>query len=106
MVELKSFEEIVKQGTVRKLDLQNGVISLENDSGGGWCTTLPISPPEYRKEHSIKAEFSVSEEEDKIVFIIVDDWGCEYTLTITGDERRNPIVQREVEIIKAINKEG
>ena len=84
---------------VNMLDLQNGVIDI-----GNYCTVIPISSPEYREKHPSSTNVEVTETETEICFNITDGYGKIYTLIITGEEMENPIVQREVKIIKALQR--
>lgn len=86
---------------VNNLNLQNGVINI-----GNYCTVLPISSPEYRKKHPSPAKISVFEGVDEITFNITDDYDITYTLIIRGEEMKNPIVQREVGIVKTLQGTG
>jgi len=110
MVKFISFDEVIEYSGIKKLDLQRGIISLSLGyfGGGGWSTCLPISPPEYRKKYPTsspdRVKLSVFEGADEITFNITDDYGSTYTLTITGEEMKNPIVQNEVKKIKALQK--
>lgn len=107
MVKFVDGKECLEYETVRKLDLQNGDISLGlQGSSGGWSTHLPISPPKYRKKRKDKDKvvISVIVEVDKITFNITDDYGYDSILIITDDEMKNSIVQKEVKKIKALQE--
>jgi len=102
MVKFVSFDEIVEYDTVEKLNVQRGLISLRNYPGGGWGVCLPISSSEYREKHPTLAAVSVFVGIDEITFSITDDHGIAYNLTITGEEMENPIVQREVRLVRTL----
>ena len=90
----------VEYDRIGELDLQNGVISLRNSKGGDYITVLPVSSPEYRKKHhpdTWQDQVKVVITPMAITFNIVDDYGKHYTLIITGDEMKDPIVQKEIE---------
>jgi len=77
--------------TVRRLDLENGVIDI-----GNFFTSLPISPPYYRKKHPTGFSIKVKVNKDIVIFDIADDYGKPYTLTVTGEEIENPIIKAAI----------
>lgn len=90
-----------KHEIVKELQLQKGLVTLGyRDNRCSHTVKFPISPPEYRKTNPTQASFNVKESSDEIVIDFTTDYGRRYTLTITGDQMKNPIVRREIGIIK------
>lgn len=84
---------------VRELDLENGIICIDN-----YSTVLPISSPDYQKNHPTKTKINTQSFDNEIIFNITDDYGKTYSLIITGKEMKNPIVQNQLAKIKKIKK--
>lgn len=97
---------------VNELNLLKGIISLghckwcEGGPRGGWSTKLPISSWDYQIKHRrTLAEVAVFEAVDEITFDITDDYGSIYSLIVTGEEMKNPIVQDQVEAVKLYRRQ-
>lgn len=87
------------EGTLRKLDLQQGIVYV-----GNYYTHLPVSPLEYRETHPTLAEITVVEMETEIRFQIVDDYGKSYVVSATGEDMKHPEVLRELAVCKTLRR--
>lgn len=79
-----------------------GFLCLFSEISGEFSTYLPISPIEYRDQDLTDANIEVIKTEKEIHFQIMDDYGERYELIISGEEKNNPIVQREKRITLAM----
>jgi hypothetical protein len=71
------FEDIIDfDGIVLRLSYNMGAPSWN------YCTVLPISPMGFRRNSPTKASISIEEFEEKVSFLITDDYGVKYTLII------------------------
>lgn len=59
-------------------DTGHFLIQIKYPEGGGYFTSIPISPKEYRKKHPTNAGFTVMSDKHLIVY---DDWGNYYSFT-------------------------
>jgi hypothetical protein len=72
--------------SVRRFDCV--VISLINEYGVGFFTSLPISPLEYRESNPTKAKVIVIKNKVFTRFVIIDDYGKEHYIDIDNEHKK------------------
>lgn len=58
------------------------VVDLGPGAFAGYCTVIPISPKEHRKDHPTKAKVEIQTYELYTEFHIWSDWGDQYIMRI------------------------
>jgi len=68
------------------IDIENPVDSVGNPFGAGYYTVLPISEWSFRKTNQTKAKCDIKKGTDTTIFVLTDDWGTIYEITVDNDD--------------------
>lgn len=86
---------------VNELDLGRGRISLFGNNVAGYCTSIPVSDPSYRKRHPTQARAAYKVKDGWHEFTVWDDWGTRHEVSISDDAEGRELAAKQLESLQA-----